>query len=405
MSDSMNKVTAIVVVAYNRDVSLQRLLTSLAAANYPVNENIPLIISIDKSNNPRVTELAEQFVWKHGEKIVNRQRENLGLKKHVLMCGDLTETYESIIMLEDDLYVAPSFYFYTEAALEFAANKPGIGGISLYSHQLNVHMREPFCAVDDGYDNWYFQFASSWGQAFTKKQWHAFRNWLSVNDQKSLVDETIPQNVSSWSDKSWLKYYIKYLVENRLFFLYPRISLTTNFAEEGTHAKRADSSCDLQVPLAGRKSRDYHFSSLEESHSVYDAFFENICIKKVLREQIKKAVWTESPDTPADETIQEQDIEIDLYGSRPIDSDKRYLLTSRGLPYKVIRTYGRRLRPMEENIIHEQAGEELFLYDRKCQGAAPKINAAGKYLYIYKAIKVKTLFAIMWFRIKQKFLK
>ena len=42
---------AIVVAAYNRSVSLKRLLTSLLNANYTGCQDIPLIISIDKNDN------------------------------------------------------------------------------------------------------------------------------------------------------------------------------------------------------------------------------------------------------------------------------------------------------------------------------------------------------------------
>ena len=56
-------------------------------------------------------------------------------------------------------------------AMEFSVNKKYIGGISLYNHELNVHTKENFKALDDGYDNWYFQFASSWGQAWSKANW------------------------------------------------------------------------------------------------------------------------------------------------------------------------------------------------------------------------------------------
>ena len=82
---------AIVVVAYNREKSLQRLLRSLEKAEY-YGDRITLIISIDKSENSLVQEYAEAFIWKHGRKIVTVQKHNLGLKKHVLQCGNYLNT-------------------------------------------------------------------------------------------------------------------------------------------------------------------------------------------------------------------------------------------------------------------------------------------------------------------------
>lgn len=57
-----------VVIAYNRTTSLKRLLMSLDDACYDGEENVQLVISIDKSNTDKVERFADEFVWKHGEK-------------------------------------------------------------------------------------------------------------------------------------------------------------------------------------------------------------------------------------------------------------------------------------------------------------------------------------------------
>lgn len=411
---------AIVVIAYNRPDSLKRLLDSLALADYPQGQCVPLLISVDKSDNPRVAEIAENFIWEHGEKSVILQKENLGLKKHVLTCGDLTEKYGTIIMLEDDLYVSPSFYHFAGEALDFSKGNDYIGGISLYNHLLNVHVREPFEAVADQYDNWYFQFASSWGQAFSREQWQKFREWLAENDGKPLEGNTMPQNVSSWSDKSWLKYYIKYLIDTKKYFLYPRVSLTTNFSEEGTHAKQGETNADLQVPLAGRVNTEYHyrFGTPWEMRAVYDAFFENVCLKEVVLSKIDELLDNSDKDEEQnlysnkiyEESKYQSELEteaatIDLYGCKPFDPQKRYLLTSKSLPFKQIKSYARSLRPMDANIFADIAGDEFYLYDTSVSETAPQAEEARKYLYNYKALKVKALKSILSYRIKQKFKK
>ena len=170
----MNK-PAIVTIAYNRPDSLGRLLSSLGNAKYPEGSEVTLVISIDKSDTDEVVRLAKEYEWPFGEKVVIARKERMGLKNHVLACGDLTDTYGSIIVLEDDLYVSPSFYEYAVKALDFTEGDERIGGVSLYNHLFNVHARRSFMAIDDGYDNWYFQFASSWGQAYTKSQWDGFK--------------------------------------------------------------------------------------------------------------------------------------------------------------------------------------------------------------------------------------
>src|SRR5574344_1345043 len=96
----------IVVVAYNRLESLKRILASLSRGEYP-REPVELIISIDRGDNQEVLQYADAFPWPHGEKRVIYRPENLGLKRHILTCGDLTQDHDGIILLEDDLVVSP----------------------------------------------------------------------------------------------------------------------------------------------------------------------------------------------------------------------------------------------------------------------------------------------------------
>ena len=381
----------IVVIAYNRDKALKRLLQSIARAEYP-DDDIRLVISIDKSDNEKVANIADEFEWKFGEKIVLKRDKNMGLKAHVLSCGDLTAQYGSVIMLEDDLYVSKAFYQYSIKALEFCEADDRIAGISLYNHLLNVHAREPFEAINDGYDNWYFQFASSWGQAFSKDQWDGFKKYMIENGGKDIVADNVPLNVSSWSAKSWLKYYIKYMIENDLYFLYPRVSLTTNFSEEGTHADSA--SDDLQVAMLSGAKASWNFSTLDESESKYDAFFENVGLKKVIAGIINDV---------SEGNIAKSDIVVDLYGYKSATSKlngAKYLLTSAARNNRIVKKYGRHFRPIDANIAENLEGEEFFLYDLSSDGVEPKIDNSKKLLYNYRAFKAKYGIDIILKRLK-----
>ena len=332
--------TPIVIVAYNRPKSLLRLLKSLEIAHYP-KDKVELIISIDFStNNNKVIEIANDFVWHFGTKKVVLHKENLGLKKHILLCGDYALSYGNVIILEDDLYVSTNFYYYALKALKFSVNKDYIGGISLYNHKINVHTKEYFSALEDGYDNWYFQFASSWGQAWTKQQWENFKEWYS-KETIVLKSPKIPKNVSNWSDKSWLKYFIVFLIETERYFSYPKISLTSNFSDQGTHV--GNDSTAYQSELLYAKKENYNFASITETKAVYDAFYESLYLINFLG-------YTK--DT----------IEIDCYGYKPI-GNKKFLLTSKILNYKIINSVSRSLKPIETNFIANITGAELFVYD------------------------------------------
>lgn len=341
----------IVVVAYNRPRSLTRLLNSLQRATYPYPD-IDLIISIDKADDNRgVLDLAHAFQWDHGTKKVVYQEINLGLRKHILKCGSYSLDYGAVIVLEDDLYVSPNFYLFAEQALRFSSKESAIGGVSLYNHQLNVHTRENFSPRHDGYDNWYFQFASSWGQAWTKEQWTGFMDWY---EREPDIDnnQKVPPYVRSWSPKSWLKYNIAYLVEKDKYFLYPKISLTTNFSDAGTHV--GNDSTIYQVPLDFGKEREYYFSMVEDSNAVYDAFYENKNLHQILG-------------------LENDNLCVDLYGYKPSPEEK-YLLSSKVLNYKMIQSFGKSLKPHEDNIFQSIAGKELFLYDTSIEERNPNVS-------------------------------
>ena len=378
---------AIVAIGYDRPEALKRLLTSIESADYPEGISPVLVISIDNSGRDDVVKVAEAFDYSHGRKVVIARPERMGLREHVLACGDLTDEYGSIIVLEDDIFVSPNYYGYACAALDFADGDETIGSISLYDHRFNVHVRESFVAIDDGFDNYYLQIASSWGQAYTKDQWRAFRSWYDANKDRDLKDPFVPANISGWSDRSWLKYYIVYLIETGRYSLYPRVSLTTNFGDVGTHAVSADA--DLQVPLAGRgKKAAYDFSRIDGSGSVYDAFFESVNI--------------DIPETKREDTL------IDLYGTKPVDEmikkkGYRYILSSSSLPYKVIRSYGRQMRPVDANVVYGVDGCDMWLYDATVPGPAPACAPkAHRFLYEYRGISAARMIEMIKYRIAEK---
>lgn len=342
MSSTKTSITPIVVVAYNRPDCLLRILNSLAQADYTGFQNIPLIISIDyHSDNGKVLTVAENFVWKYGEKKIKSHSSNLGLRRHIIECGNFALEYGSVIVFEDDLFVAPSFYRYASEALNFSQEKNYIGGISLYNHQLNAQTHKNFSPLEDGFDNWYFQFAASWGQGWTKPQWEGFMLWYE-NNQILEAKPTIPINVTYWSEKSWLKFYVAYLIETDKYFLYPKVALSSNFSEVGTH--NFSGSTAFQVTLRYKIQSKFKFSSLDQSSSVYDAFYEN----KKLTQHID---------------LNNKNCCVDLYAFKPIPSNVRYLLTTKKLSFTIIKSFGKSLKPVDLNIIFNVPGKDIFLYD------------------------------------------
>lgn len=331
----------IVIAAFNRPASLQRLLNSLLSAVY--TNPVQLIISIDKSNSIEVRNIAENFEWNFGFKKVVCHDKHLGLKKHILYCGSLTKEFEAIVILEDDLLVSPYFYEYAKQAYSFYKDDNAVAGISLYNYQVAESCFYPFKAIDDGSDVYFMQVASSWGQLFTNSQWTIFETWFSKNLQ--LTDVAIlPNYIKEWGTHSWKKHFIHYLIAENKYFVFPRLSLTTNFEEEGTNSATTNI---FHVPLQ-LANKHYVFQKMQMSLSVYDAWFEILpsCLNKFNRSLVN------------------YNYEIDLYGSKDITNNNlEYILTSKQSQEPLL-SFGADLFPLETNIVLNVNGNEIGLYNK-----------------------------------------
>ena len=346
----MSKI-AISVIAFNRITSLKRLLESLEQGYYH-GEEVPLVISVDKSDTDAVELFAERYQWHHGPKTVVKHRENMGLRRHILSQGNLFEQYDAIIVLEDDIVVAPDFWNFAKQSISKYEHNDKIAGISLYSFAVNYHLRQPFTPMHDKHDAYFMNCAMSWGQVWMKRQWRAFETWYNEHLAFPTTD-LLPHSIQSWGEKSWLKYHTRYCIEQNKYFVFPYISYTTNFSETGTHINERVTL--YQVPLLhGHKE----FLSLPDFGSdavYYDGFFENKALYKILG-------------------FTEEECCLDLSNSSETSQGKRYWLTRKQLPYKIIKEFDFGFRPIEENIINGCEGHGIYLYDTTIPAKRPENN-------------------------------
>ena len=332
---------AIVAVGYNRKRPLERLIESLLRADYD-NDNVDLIISLDFSEQQDdIIKMASAISWSHGKKRVVSHQKNLGLRKHIIKCGDLTEEYDAVVIFEDDIIASETFYIYLKEALSFYENESRLAGISLYSPFINEMAELPFMPMYNEYDAFFIQSAQSWGQCWTKRMWSDFKKWYTLNGSTSLQPSNdMPSKIYSWPESSWKKYFMKYIVETNKYFLYPYVSLSTNASEIGHHNKNL--SATFQVPLqTGRKK--YLFPKYKDA-IFYDVFFE--------REGL---VWSIDGKN--------HHICVDLYGTKTTALNYDFLLTKKKLSLKKIKSYALTYRPHEANFIYDEPGDQIFLYD------------------------------------------
>lgn len=365
---------AVICVAYNRPDSLQRLLKSLEQAYYP--EPVTLIISIDKSKTDIVERFADGYHWPHGEKRVTRHTENLGLRQHMLSLGNYFSEFDALIVLEDDVTVAPSFYFYAKACVKKYHGESRIAGISLYSFGANYQTYLPFAPAKSQYDVFLMNCAQSWGEVWMKPQWDMFMSWYGEHNEDFNLPQ-LPSCLNQWPRSSWLKYHTRYCIEKDRFFVYPYTSLSTNNADPGVN-HHGGSDTFFQSNLQPTLQSEFRLPTVEECEIRYDGFMQPRFLANHLN-------------------INDEDLCVDLFSEKPNCLYRRYLLSNRTLPYKVVKSFALQLRPIEMNILQQREGNELWLYDTSKGSQAPK--APDRYLaytYFYQKAfyKVRTMIGL-----------
>lgn len=355
-------IPAITIVGYNRKDSLERVLTSVVNAQYEYN-NIKLIVSLDHSDKEdELVYMVNAFKnkWKHGSFELRTTKERLGLRKHILKCGDVAIECGAVIILEDDIIVSPYFYEYTVQSVNYYKNNESVAGIALYSHKWNGYVGEFFEPLNNGADCYFGQFSVTWGQCWTARQWLAFKEWYNEN-QKLVPNANIPAHVHRWPDTSWGKYFVHYIVEKNKYYLMPYVSLATNFADAGQHIKIC--STEHQVPLLfGNKT--YHFPD-DRKIVKYDIFFENINLIDFLSRMVNS-----------------RNICVNLYGDKCMDGYD-FALTKLRLQYHIVKSYSLVMQPQELNIFYNISGSDIFLYDLRKQ---EKNRHKNYFQYLYKLL-------------------
>lgn len=351
---------AVCVIAYNRTECLNKVLRSLQNAVY--NIPVTLIISIDKSNNDSVKKFADGFEWNHGEKVVIQHKINLGLKQHVLTCGGYTKDYDAVVVLEDDITVSPYYLEYVIQCYNKYKDDSRIAGISLYNFPRAYVTLLPFNPVMSDYDVFMMNCAMSWGQVWTKDKWDEFMAWYNENNEDFNLPH-LPYNINHWGKKSWLKYHTRYCIETNKYFIYPYQSLSTNNDDQGTH-NTSRKTTHIQSQQCCLEKKNWRLPGVEECIVKYDGFFEPKFLSSYLN-------------------VPENELCIDFYGNKK-GIKKRYRLTREAMPYKILRSYALLNKPYEANVILNEPGDDIFLYDTTKAGTLPKpISKATYFEYHY----------------------
>lgn len=239
----------IALFVYNRPNHTRRTVQALRACAGANESNLYVF-----SDGPRTTQ-AEAAVNEVREyvrsidgfaltELIERET-NLGLADSVIdgvtrVCG----AHGRVIVVEDDLVVAPAFLEYLNAALERYQDEPQVMQIAAHMFPVNVP------ASDDAF---FLPFVSSWGWATWDRAWRKFdadatgyaqlkadaarRKAFDMNgayDYFSMLEAQLAGHVDSWAIRWNLSVFM-----NQGMVLYPKQSLVENtgFDGSGVHTR------------------------------------------------------------------------------------------------------------------------------------------------------------------------
>ena len=194
-------------------------------------------------------------------RIIEREK-NLGLANSVINgVTQLCRDYGKVIVLEDDLVVAPEFLEYMNLALEKYKDESKVMQISGYLFPVQLDIKD---------DALFLPLTTSWGWATWARAWNLFdpdakgykqlkadkalRNRFNLDgayDYFSMLEAQLAGKIDSWAIRWYLSAFIL-----KALTLYPRVSLLTNngFDGSGTH-------CSTQEIFASSGSADGFVSS------------------------------------------------------------------------------------------------------------------------------------------------
>ena len=167
---------------------------------------------------------------------------NKGLAKSIIDgVSYILESYDSIIVLEDDLVVSRNFIDYMKDALLRYKNENRVMSIGGYSYPL-------FDVSDESVKETYFlKLSTSWGWATWRSSWNYFEKnadkLLNSFTKEDVYDFNIHNSENFWRQvilnkrgviDTWAVFWYATIFKNDGLTLYPKHSLVRNIGHDGS---------------------------------------------------------------------------------------------------------------------------------------------------------------------------
>ena len=166
-----NTLAPIVVVAFNRPDALKSALASLAKNLLAENSDLFIFIDGPRENRPGEMEkvqhvkMVAEAATGFKSVTIKVSEQNKGLAKSIIgATTELINQYGKVIVVEDDLYLSPSFLTYMNTMLEAYKNDSRIMQVTGYSAKIR-HPDRFHC------DHYLTRRAHSWSWGTWKDRW------------------------------------------------------------------------------------------------------------------------------------------------------------------------------------------------------------------------------------------
>jgi len=273
----------IALFVYNRPDHLRRTLSALQANPLAGKSLLYVFSDGPKSSHDRRKVEAVRRIVKHitgFEKIVVReQSDNLGLARSIITgVSELSAAYGHVIVLEDDLIVAPGFLTFMNSALQRYENEPRVMQVSGYMFPVERPNRVG--------ETFFSRVAASWGWGIWARAWKRFNvdsvgmlEALRIPGRREAFNlngaypyfEHLTQQGAGKLDVWGVRWYASMFLAGGLC-LYPSQSLVRNIGMDGTGAHCPRSSY-FDVDLSELEAWTFP-DDIEESMSAFEAMRE-----------------------------------------------------------------------------------------------------------------------------------
>ena len=258
-------ISPLVIFAFNRPNYLKKCLSSLKLnklssktktyffIDYPKNK-------IDFKNYNKVIKIIKETNI-FNQKIIIQRKYNYGLKKNILSGIDyVLKKNDTVIVLEDDLYLSKYFLDYMNKYLHFFKDTKKIASIHGYCYPINKKNLNNFFLLRG---------ADCWGWATWRRAWRYYNddnlslakkikknneiNLFNFNNSFNYYDMLINRSSSTWAVNWYASAFTK-----KMLTLYPKTPYIKNIGNSGlgTHSNKIDKRFDVSL------SRNFKFEKL-----------------------------------------------------------------------------------------------------------------------------------------------